>query len=306
LSAEGRLLAIVGPTAAGKTALAVRVAREVDGEVVSCDSLQVYRGLDIGSAKPTPAEREGVPHHMIDVVDPDQAFSAADYARGAREALAGIRARGKAAVVAGGTGLYLRALLRGLFAGPSRDDALRARLERMAARFGDARLHRLLSHVDPKAAARLEPRDRVRVVRALEVYRASGRPLTEHHRDGTEPLRGFSVLTVGLAPDRGRLRAAVVERSRRMMAAGLVDEVKGLLARYPETPRPLQAIGYRQAVAVAAGRLTEDAALGDIVKDTMRYAKRQMTWFRHQEDVWWCAEAADALELALRFLRKTA
>lgn len=306
LTASGRLVALVGPTASGKTALALRLAADVGGEIVSCDSLQVYRGFDIGSAKPAAAERQAVRHHLIDVVEPDQDFSAADYARLARAALVDIRSRGRVAIVAGGTGLYLRALLRGLFTGPSRDKALRRRLEALADRFGDARLHRLLARVDPASAARLDPRDRVRIVRALEVYRASGRPLTDHHREGSHALEGFAVLTLGLAPDRERLRAAVLRRSRDMMAGGLVDEVRGLLARYPADLRPLQAIGYRQAVGIVQGRLTADVALRDIVKDTMRYAKRQMTWFRHQEDVRWCAEADEAHALAVHWLRSAA
>jgi tRNA dimethylallyltransferase len=305
-AAPGRLLALVGPTASGKSALAMRLAEETGAEIVSCDSLQVYRGLDVGSAKPPVEERRRVRHHLVDVVDPDQVFSAADYARLARAALADIRSRGRAAIVAGGTGLYLRALLRGLFTGPPRDVDLRRRLEGVAARFGDVKLHRLLARVDPASAARLDPRDRVRVIRALEVYRASGRSLTEHHREVTEPLQGFAVFTLGLAPDRERLREAVERRARQMMEGGLVDEVRGLLARFAPDLRPLQAIGYRQAVAVVQGRLPEDAALRDIVKETMRYAKRQMTWFRHQEDVRWCAEAGEAHALALRWLRDAA
>jgi tRNA dimethylallyltransferase len=305
-AAPGRLVALVGPTASGKSALALRLAEETGAEIVSCDSLQVYRGLDIGSAKPTVEERRRVRHHLVDVVDPDQEFSAADYARLARAALADIHARGRVAVVAGGTGLYLRALVRGLFAGPSRDAEFRRRLEALAERFGDGKLHHLLARVDPASAARLEPRDRVRVVRALEVFRASGRPLTEHHRAGSDALEGFAVLTLGLAPDRERLREAVERRTHQMMASGLVAEVRGLLERYPAGLRPLQAIGYRQAVAVVQGRLPEDAALRDIVKETMRYAKRQMTWFRHQEDVRWCAEAGEAHALAVRWLRDAA
>jgi tRNA dimethylallyltransferase len=291
---EHRLVAIVGPTASGKSALALSLARAVPAEIVSCDSLQVYRGLDIGSAKPTPAERREIPHHLIDVVDPDQDFSAADYARLARAALLEISARGRLPIVVGGTGLYLRALLRGLFAGPSRNPRLRERLQKVAARRGDAALHRLLARVDPEAAARIEVRDRVRVIRALEVWRASGRPLTTHHRGGTEPLAGYRWLAFGLAPSREELRAAVEARTRAMFAAGLVEEVRGLLARYPATLRALAAIGYRQAAAVVRGEWTVDQAQRDMVKSTMRYAKRQRTWFRHQEDVRWFERADQA------------
>jgi tRNA dimethylallyltransferase len=296
------LIAVVGPTASGKSAFALRLAEERDGEIVSCDSLQVYRGLDIGSAKPTADERARVPHHLLDVVDPDQPFSAADYARLGREALAGIRTRGRLAVVAGGTGLYLRALLRGLFAGPARQTGLRDRLEAIASRHGDARLHRLLRRVDPAAARRIEVRDRVRVVRALEVYWTTGRPLSEQRTHGLEPLEGFDVLVLGLAPAREELQAAVEARSAAMFKAGLLEEVRGLLARYPDDLRPLQAIGYRQALAVVRGRLGPADAVRDMVKDTMRYAKRQRTWFRHQEDTVWCATASLARERALAWL----
>jgi tRNA dimethylallyltransferase len=290
------LVAVVGPTASGKSALALRLARERRGEIVSCDSLQVYRGLDIGSAKATPQERAAVGHHLIDVVDPGDAFSAADYARLARQALAGIRSRGRLPIVAGGTGLYLRALVFGLFAGPSRDDGLRVRLESMAERFGDERLHRLLARVDPEAAARIGPRDRVRVVRALEVYRATGRPISEERRKGAEPLRGFRVLVIGLDPGRDDLRRAVEARTRRMLEQGLVEEVRGLLARgLPPATRSLQAIGYRQALAVVAGRLTVGEAETAIVAATLRFAKRQRTWFRHQADVVWFRGVEEAL-----------
>jgi len=296
------LIAVVGPTASGKSALAFKLARAGGAEIVSCDSLQVYRGFDVGSAKPSAEERRLVPHHLLDVVEPDEPFSAADYARLGREALASIRARGAPPLVVGGTGLYLRALLRGLFAGPSRDEPLRRRLEGMAARYGEARLHRWLARVDPPAAARIGPADRVRVVRALEVFHKTGRALSGHHRNGSEPLRGFEVRVLGLAPEREALRAAVEARTGRMLAGGLLEETRRLLERYGPDVRPLRSIGYRQAAAVVRGALGVDDARRDIVKETMRYAKRQMTWFRNQERVAWCANAAEAEILASRWL----
>jgi tRNA dimethylallyltransferase len=296
------VVAIVGPTASGKSALALAIARESGGEIVSCDSLQVYRGLDVGSAKATADERAMVPHHLLDVVEPDQDFSAADYARLARSALDDVAARGRLPIVAGGTGLYLRALRRGLFAGPARDAGLRRRLEAIGQRGGDARLHRLLARVDPEAAARIEVRDRVRVIRALEVYRASGRTLTAHHGEGAPAPDDRRWLVVGLDPPREVLRAAVEERTHAMLARGLVDEARALVGRYGADLRPLRAIGYRQAVAVVRGAQTVDQAQRDIVKETMRYAKRPMTWFRHQEDVRWFREAADARVAILEWL----
>jgi tRNA dimethylallyltransferase len=292
-----RLIAVVGPTASGKSALALRLAEGLGGEVVSCDSLQVYRGLDIGSAKAGAEERRRVRHHLLDVVDPDQHFSAADYARAARAALDEIAGRGALPVVAGGTGLYLRALLGGLFEGPSRDPVLRHRLEGLAQRFGDARLHRLLARVDPPAAARTAPRDRVRVVRALEVYWTSGRTISEHQAAPLQPLQGYDVRLIGLSPPRDALLQAVERRVDQMLASGLLDEVRALLSRHPEGLRPLQAIGYRQAVAVVHGEMDLAQAQRDMVKDTMRYAKRQMTWFRHQATVDWFAD----VEAAYRF-----
>jgi tRNA dimethylallyltransferase len=297
------LVAVVGPTASGKSALALRLARARSGEIVSCDSLQLYRGLDIGSAKPSREERAEVRHHLVDVADPDEAFSAASYARLAREALADIAARGRLAIVAGGTGLYLRALLQGLFEGPSRDERLRGRLDALAARFGDARLHRRLARVDPEAAARIPPRDRVRVVRALEVYHLTGQPISEGQRGGAEPLRGFRALVVGLDPGPVALRGAVEKRTREMLARGLVEETRGLVGRHGALLRPLQSIGYRQAVAVVQGAMTAAEAEASIVTATMRFAKRQRTWFRHQQpDVVWFAGADEALAAATTWL----
>lgn len=282
----------------------MRLARACAGEVVCCDSLHVYRGLDIGSAKPTPEERAAVPHHLIDVVGPGEEFSAAEYQRRARRAVADVAERGKLPLVVGGTGLYLRALLVGLFEGPSRDARLRARLEALASRFGDARLHRLLRHVDAQAAARIAPADRVRCVRALEVYWTTGRPISDQ-QPAVAPLVGFSVKLVGLDLDRAALRERVVLRTRQMLERGLLDEVRGLLARGVDPQaRPLGAIGYRQAALVLRGRLTVDQAQRDIVTETMRYAKRQMTWFRHQAQVDWHRDAETAFQAARAWLAR--
>ncbi len=296
------LVCLVGPTASGKSALALELALETQAEIVSCDSLQVYRGFDVGSAKPTPAERARVPHHLIDVADPSEAFSAARYAQLARAALAELRSRSRLALVVGGTGLYLRALVQGLFEGPGRDARLRARLERCAARRGDQALHALLQRVDPASAARLAPRDRVRVVRALEVWRATRRTLGEHFRAQANALQGYDVLILALDPPREELRQRIETRIDAMLAGGLIDETRALLASgLPPDARPLQAIGYRQACDVLAGRLSVSEARRAIVQATLRYAKRQRTWFRHQAAARWHARAADAAQAARVF-----
>jgi len=297
------LIAVVGPTASGKSALALRLAEARGGEIVSCDSLQVYRGFDVGSAKAGAAERARARHHLLDVASAEEAFSAAEYARQARAALEGIAARGALPVVAGGTGLYLRALLQGLFEGPSRDAALRRRFEGLAERFGDARLHRLLGRVDAPAAARIEVRDRVRVVRALEVYWSSGRPITAHQQAPLAPLQGYRVLVLGLDPPREALRRAVEERTEAMFAGGLLEETRALRARHGDV-RALQAIGYRQAIALLDGATDAAQARRDMVAATMRYAKRQMTWFRHQADVRWFAAPEAAFAAALAWLQE--
>ncbi len=291
-----RLIAIVGPTGAGKSALGQRLALRHGGEIVSCDSLQVYRGLDIGSAKVPEADRE-VPHHLLDVVEPDQDFSAAEYARLARAAVREIASRGRLPIVVGGSGLYLTALLDGLFEGPARRADLRGRLEGLAIRHGDQRVHRLLSRLDGATATRVHFKDRVRVIRALEVYFATGRPISAL-QERASPLTGFEVLILGLSPERAVLRMAIERRTESMLQGGLVEEAQGLLARgFRPSLRPLMAIGYRQAVGVALGQLDIEEARRAIVTATMRYAKRQMTWFRHQANVSWCS-AEDAEEVA--------
>jgi len=304
-SAAPRLIAIVGPTASGKSALALRLAEERAAEIVSCDSLQVYRGFDVGSSKATPEERARVPHHLLDVVASDGDFSAAEYARQARQAIAEIAGRGRLPLVVGGTGLYFRALFRGLFEGPPRDAALRARLEALADRHGDARLHRLLRHLDPAAAARIAARDLVRIVRALEVYSATGRRISEHHREPPQPLAGYDMLLLGLDPGRAQLRLAVEERTRQMLERGLLPEVEGLVASHGPALRPLRAIGYREAADVLAGRLPREGLEAEITKQTLRFAKRQGTWFRKEPGIRWFASAEEALREARRWLGST-
>lgn len=300
---SSRLIVIVGPTASGKSELALGLAQECAGEIISCDSLQVYRRLDIGSAKPTARERIAVPHHLIDIVNVDQSFSAAEYGRHASHALRSVASRRHMPLVVGGTGLYLRALLEGLFDGPARDPLLRARLNALATRFGDDRLYRLLRYLDPEYSCRITPGDRLRAVRALEVYWRTGRPISQLHRKPTQTLEGYETLILGLDPGRERLRERVERRTDQMLANGLLEEVEGLLAAgFSADLRPLQSIGYRQAVAVVQGRLSVDEARGQIVVATMRYAKRQMTWFRHQLKAQWVSSRAEGHDRAREWL----
>lgn len=297
-----RLVAIVGPTASGKSDLAIAAARRFNGEVVSCDSVQVYRGLDIGSGKVTLGDRRTVQHHLIDILDLDEEMNAARYARRAAEAIEAAGRRGHLPVVTGGTGLYLTALLKGLFDQGTADLKLRARFERMGRRHGLTRLHRLLKHVDPEYAVRTQPADPVRIVRALEVFFATGRPFSAAQRDRRAAYNGEALL-IGLDPGREALRARVEERVARMLKSGLVEETRRALRTCPSAsplPRALGSIGYREVVErLAAGPLPD---LGDeklqraIVTATMQYAKRQMTYFRHQFEVEWFAESRRALD----------
>ncbi|NMX24212.1 tRNA (adenosine(37)-N6)-dimethylallyltransferase MiaA [Dissulfurirhabdus thermomarina] len=280
------MVALVGPTAVGKTALSLRLARELHAEIVSVDSVQVYRGLDVGSAKPTAAERAEVPHHLIDVADPDEPFDAADFARRAAGVIRAVRARGRNVLLVGGTGLYLRALLRGLAPCPGRHPALRAQLRRAGERFGTAALHGWLRDVDPAAAARIAPNDLVRVIRALEVYALTRSPLSAHHarargRPAALPYRIF-----GLIRPRQELDARIDRRVDQMIAEGLLDETRALLARgYRPDLGPLQSLGYRHMIRYLRGERNWEQAVAEMKRDTRRYARRQLTWFRG-EPVW--------------------
>ncbi len=281
------VVAVCGPTGAGKSELALRIAEEFDGEVVNCDSLQIYRYFDIGTAKLKPAEMRGIPHHLIDILDPDEVFTAGEYARRARAMLDEIAGRGRLPVVAGGTGFYLRALFDGLFRGPARDAALRERLAARERRKPGS-LHRLLLRFDAATAARIHPNDVPKVMRALEVCLIARRPVSELFREGRDRLVGFRTLKIGLAPDRDALYARLDERCRRMFDAGLVEEVQGILDRgFPPGAKPFESHGYRQSLQMLRGELNAKDALFYAQRNTRNYAKRQMTWFRKEPDMEW-------------------
>jgi tRNA dimethylallyltransferase len=283
-----RLVLIVGPTAVGKSRVAVDLALRFGGEIVSGDSIQVYRGFDIGTAKPGPDERRGVAHHLIDIADPRVQYTAADFVRDALAAAAAVAGRGRLPIVAGGTGLYLKALVEGLFPGPGRDPAVRAALEAEAAAHGLERLFRRLEAVDPDYARKVRSRDRVRIIRALEVHAATGRPISDHFRDTRPPVEGRSVIRIGLELDRAALCGRIDARVERMFARGLVDEVRGLLARgVPEGCPAFRALGYRHVLRHLGGEIPLDEAVALTKTETRRYAKRQMTWFRKMADVAW-------------------
>lgn len=292
---EPALLVLAGPTASGKTALALDLAQRFAGEIVSCDSVAVYRGLEIGAAKPTAAERELVPHHLLDVFRPDEICTAGDYSRRAREAIRGISSRGRLPIVSGGTGLYLRALLHGLFPGPPRHDALRARLRRSVAQRSPGHLHRLLTRLDPAAAAAIHANDAPKLIRAIEIT------LTGHKPEGStayasrtlqwgqpgDPLTGYRILQIGLNPPRPELYARINRRAAEMFERGLVEETALLVERYGYDCRPLTSLGYAQAVQVLRGELSRDAAVAATAQGHRNYAKRQLTWFRRESAMQW-------------------
>lgn len=282
------MLAIVGPTATGKTALGVALAQRFDGEVISCDSTAVYRGLDIGTDKPTLEERQGVPHHLIDVVAPTETYSAARYAEDAAAAARDITARGRLPILVGGTGFYYRALVRGLFPGPAGDAALRARIDRIAERRGVEYLHRWLSRIDPDSALRIQPRDQKRLQRALEVYLLTGKPLTAHFAETRSPLAGWSVLTLGLRDPRQDLETRVAHRVDAQFRRGVVQEVEALIASgVPDTAHAFTGLVYRQVMDLRRGIRNEADTRALIVRENMRYARRQVMWFRAEPDVVW-------------------
>ena len=283
-----RLVAIVGPTATGKSALGIALAEHFDGEIVSCDSTAVYRGFDIGTDKVAREQRRGIAHHMIDVVEATDEYSAARYAREAAAVIRAITSRGRLPIVVGGTGFYYRALTRGLFEGPGRDEPLRRRLERVAARRGPDALHRWLTRVDPASAARIQPRDVKRVVRALEVWIVTGRPLTEHFADTAAPLPEYEVTAIALRIAPEDTASRVARRVDEQFARGLLDEIRGLLARgVPETSLPFTGLVYKQALEHLHGIRGETETRELIVRENRRYSRRQLIWFRKEPNLQW-------------------
>jgi len=293
-----KLVAIVGPTATGKSALGIALAERFNGEIVSCDSTAVYRGFDIGTDKVPAAERGGIPHHLVDVVEPSEEYSAARYAREAAAVIRDITARGKLPILAGGTGFYYRALTRGLFEGPSRDEALRRRLERVAERRGHATLHRWLAKVDPASATRIQSADVKRVVRALEVWRLTGRPLTDHFAETASPLPEYDVLTFALRITQEQTADRVARRVDKQFEQGLLDEIRGLIASgIPETALPFTGLVYRQALEHLHGVRDEAATRELIVRENRKYSRRQLIWFKKEPNLRWLEGPGDAAEV---------
>jgi tRNA dimethylallyltransferase len=281
-------LAVLGPTATGKSALALEIAARHRGEIVNCDSTAVYRGFDIGTDKIAPGERRGIPHHLIDIVDPREEYTAAQYARDAADCIRDIQSRGRLPILVGGTGFYFRALTRGLFPGPGADPALRSRLEAIAARRDVTLLHRMLRKVDPVSAERIQPRDLKRLVRALEVFFLTGRPLTDHFAETRSLIPEVEMLALGLRLPAPAISERVTRRVDDQFARGLLDEIRTLLAAgVPEDARPFGGLVYRQALEHLHGVRDEAATRALIAQENRRYARRQLIWFRKEPTLVW-------------------
>jgi len=289
-SRDPLLVVILGPTASGKSALAIQLAERFSGEIVSCDSVAVYRHFEIGTAKPSREERTRIPHHLIDVAEPGEAFTAGEYARQARVAIGEISKRGHLPIVVGGTGLYLRALLEGLFPGPQRCDELRGRLRSRAAEHGSKHLHRILSRLDPASAAKIHANDMPKLVRAIEVCLTARAPMSNLWRErGGDPLAGFRILRIGLNPPREQLYERINQRAKQMFDDGHVVETGSLLERYGDGRNiaAIHSLGYKQALEYLRSQRTLHQAMAAAQQGHRNYAKRQMTWFRREPDVTW-------------------
>ena len=300
------LVVILGPTASGKTALSLALAQKFDGEIVYCDSVAMVREFDIGTAKPNAEERARSPHHLFDCIDPAEYMTAGEYARRARQVLREIDERRHLPIVVGGTGLYLRALLEGLFPGPQRSEELRERLRASAARRGPDHLHRVLGRLDRAAAEKVHANDIPKLIRAIEVCLASRQKMSDLWQQGRDPLQGFRILRVGLDPDRAALYERINERAREMFEAGLVEETKALLQKYGPTTRSLESLGYKQAVQFLQGELNREQAIQSAQQAHRNYAKRQMTWFRREAEVTWLKGFGDDPQIQREALQRVA
>ena len=294
---EPLLVAMVGPTASGKTELSLAVAARFPAEIVNCDSVAMYREFEIGTAKPSAAERARAPHHLLDFVKPTAHVTAGEYARRAREVLDEIKNRGHLPIVVGGTGLYLRALLEGLFPGPQRSEELRERLRARAQNKGSGHLHRLLQRLDSCAAAIIHPNDTPKLIRAIEVCLASRQKMSQMWEQGRNPLQGFRILRIGLDPERRRLYERINRRAQAMFDAGLVEETAELLTKYGVAAGPLSSLGYKQAAQLLQGEISRDRAIEMAQQAHRNYAKRQMTWFRREPEVNWLRGFGDEPEV---------
>jgi tRNA dimethylallyltransferase len=281
------LVVILGPTASGKTSLSLTLAEQFRGEIVNCDSVATYREFELGTAKPNAEERARAPHHLLDLVAPTEFITAGEYTRMARQTLDEIRSRGNLPIIVGGTGLYLRALLEGLFPGPQRSEELRERLRERSGQKGSRYLHCILRRLDPSASEKIHANDEPKLIRAIEVCLASRNKMTDLWKRGRTGLSGFRILRIGLDPDRSALYERINQRAQQMFERGLLDETRRLIEKYGDAPWPLRALGYKQCVQLLGGEIDEATALALAQQGHRNYAKRQMTWFRRERDVQW-------------------
>lgn len=299
-----KVVIIAGPTGSGKSPLALHLAGIIGGEIIVADSVHVYRYMDIGTAKPTPEERALIPHHLVDIIDPDETFSAGQFRTLAENAIIAIQNRKKQVVVCGGTGLYIKALIRGLFSASCGSEAMRQRLREEEVRYGEGYLYEQLKKVDPSSAARIHPHDLFRIVRGLEIYHLTGVSLYHHHEQHGFKTLDYKVLQIGIGMDRSVLYDRINARSERMMADGFLEEVNALVTRgYHAGLRSMQSLGYRHLCAHLAGQLTLREAVNTMKRDTRRFAKRQLTWFRADPGIVWIDEPFNKIRWVEELLR---
>jgi tRNA dimethylallyltransferase len=304
-AAGTRLIVILGPTASGKSALGISIAERLGGEILACDSTQVYRHFDIGTGKVPLVEQRGIPHHLVDLVEPHEVFTAGEYRRRALDVLEGVHQRGKLPIITAGTGLYLRALLEGLSDAPERSEELRERLRKKAKQHGPEHLHRVLARMDKEAASKIAPRDTQKIIRAIEIRTLAGKPVGEIHRGGRAGLEGYSVIKIGLQPQRDALYARITARVEAMMASGWMEEVRGLVARgVPADAKPFQFIGYSDLrECLESNQRAKEDAVKQIQQATRQFSKRQITWFRKEPNVNWLPGFGDNPEIVTAALR---